>query len=100
MSKQVEERISLSTGRECEVVRVRNEWIPMYYVLAFPTSQGEPTPAEISEMLALGVNKARELAKKVVGDAEAFGVLYSGYSVRRELGWHVHIVLLGNRWRK
>jgi hypothetical protein len=31
---------------------------------------------------------------------EAFGVIYSGYSVRRVQGWHVHIVLLGNRWRK
>jgi hypothetical protein len=99
-TKEVEERLTLSTGRTCEVIRVRNEWIPRYYVLAFSTSQGEPTAREVSEMLALGVNKARELAQRMLGDAEAFGVLYSGYSARRELGWHVHIVLLGSRWRK
>ena len=29
-----------------------------------------------------------------------FTILYSGYGARREKGWHVHIVLLGNRWRK
>jgi hypothetical protein len=99
-TKEVEERLSLSTGKTCEIVRVRNEWIPRYYLLTFPKSEGEPTPVEISEMLALGINKARELAQDVVGDPGAFGILYSGYSMRRELGWHVHIVLLGNRWRK
>jgi hypothetical protein len=99
-TKQVDERLTLSTGRTCALVRVRNEWIPKYYLLSFPRSQGEPTPAEVAEMLALGMSKARELAAESVGDPEAFGILYSGYSVRREQGWHVHIVLLGNRWRK
>ena len=27
-------------------------------------------------------------------------MLYRGYSSRREKGWHVHIVLLGSRWKK
>lgn len=99
-AKEINERLRLSTGRTCALVRVRNEWIPKYYLLTFPKSEGEPTPAEIAEMLALGLDKARELALKLVGDPEAFGVIYSGYSVRREQGWHVHIVLLGNRWRK
>ena len=27
-------------------------------------------------------------------------ILYSGYSARREDGWHIHIVLLTGRWRK
>lgn len=99
-TKEVNERLPLSTGRTCALVRVRNEWIPKYYVLSFPKSEGEPTPAEVVEMLALGMAKARELALEAVGDPEAFGILYSGYSVRREQGWHVHIVLLGNRWRK
>lgn len=36
---------------------------------------------------------------ELVNDAEAFTILYSGYSARREKGWHVHIVLLGNRWK-
>ena len=79
---------------------MRNEWIPRYYLLTFPKSEGEPTQAEVSEMLARGIEKARELAVAATGDPEAFGVIYSGYSMRREQGWHVHIVLLGNRWRK
>ncbi|MFT6359056.1 MAG: hypothetical protein ACJAYJ_003284, partial [Saprospiraceae bacterium] len=27
-------------------------------------------------------------------------VIYSGYSSRRERGWHIHIILLGSRWRE
>jgi hypothetical protein len=99
-TKEINERLPLSTGRTCVVLRVRNEWIPEYYLLTFPKSEGEPTPTEIAEMLTLGLNKARELALQMVGDPEAFGVIYSGYSARREQGWHIHIVLLGNRWRK
>jgi hypothetical protein len=99
-SKQVSERFALSTGRTCEILRVRNEWIPRYYLLTFPKSDGEPTQAEVSEMLALGIERATHLAVEATGDPEAFGVIYSGYSMRREQGWHVHIVLLGNRWRK
>jgi hypothetical protein len=99
-SKDVNERLTLSSGRTCEIVRVRNEWIPRYYLLTFPKTQGEPTEAEISEMLTLGMRTARQLAMAATGDPEAFGVIYSGYSMRREQGWHVHIVLLGNRWRK
>ena len=51
-------------------------------------------------MLSAALEHARRLALDAVGDEEAYGVIYSGYSVRREKGWHVHIVLLGNRWRK
>jgi hypothetical protein len=99
-TKELNHSVRLSTGRTCLLLRVRNEWIPMYYLLTSPKSEGEPTQAEIAEMLAIGLEHARKLALEAVGDPEAFGVLYSGYSVRREQGWHVHIVLLGNRWRK
>ena len=51
-------------------------------------------------MLNIGVGHAQELAGRLLNDQEAFTILYSGYSARREKGWHVHIVLLGNRWRK
>ena len=54
----------------------------------------------VSEMLVCGTTKARELAMELLGDPEAFSILYSGYNFRREKGWHVHIVLLGNRWKK
>lgn len=74
--------------------------IPNYYVLAFPILQGEPSTMEVSEMLTIGTSHAQSLAQQLLGDAEAFTILYSGYSARREKGWHVHIVLLGNRWKK
>lgn len=90
----------LATGNTCEVIRVRRDFIPNYYLLVFPKSQGEPSSEEVSEMLKLGTEKARELSSELVGDSEAFTILYSGYSARREKGWHVHIVLLGNRWKK
>lgn len=99
-SQDLREELSLSSGKNCQLIRIRNEWIPQYYLLAFPKSQGEPDAIEVVEMLTLGVDRAQQLALRCVGDPEAFGIIYSGYSARREKGWHVHIVLLGNRWRK
>jgi hypothetical protein len=90
----------LASGKGCILHQVRRDLIPNYYVLAFPKSQGQPDFSEITEMLNLGVHYAQQLAHDILGDAEAFTILYSGYSARREKGWHVHIVLLGNRWRK
>ena len=98
--REPSEDIALSSGNTSSLVRIRNEWIPRYYVLTFPEAQGQPTATEISEMLVVGMERARRLAAEIVGDPEAFGVIYSGYSARRERGWHVHIILLGNRWRK
>ena len=51
-------------------------------------------------MMAFGMSRAQELAFERTGDRGAFSLLYGGYSARREAGWHVHIVLLGNRWKK
>lgn len=92
--------LALSSGHVCQLVRIRNELIPKYFLLAFPKSQGQPTADELSEMLFFGIERARALAREYVGDEEAYGLIYSGYSARREKGWHLHIMLLGNRWRK
>lgn len=98
--KCVEEALDLTTGQTCQLLRIRNDFIPNYYLLTFPRSSGEPTKAEITEMLILGIDRAQHLAFEHLGDREAFSVLYSGYSARREAGWHIHIVLLGGRWKK
>lgn len=90
----------LSSGNYCKIIRIRKDLIPNYYILVFPKTQGEPNPNEITEMLNFGTFHAQKLAAQIVGDPEAFTVLYSGYSARREKGWHVHVVLLGNRWKK
>jgi hypothetical protein len=92
--------IALATGRVCELSAIRKDLIPNYFLLAFPRQQGQPSACEVTEMLTLGVAHAQDLSRKLLGDPEAFTILYSGYSARREKGWHVHIVLLGNRWRK
>jgi len=92
--------LTLASGKACRLLRIRNDLIPNYYLLAFPKEQGEPSSAEVSEMLNFGIEQARSLALDVTGDGEAYSLLYSGYSARREAGWHIHIVLLGNRWRK
>lgn len=91
---------SLVTGKSCHLTQIRNDLIHNYYLLAFPKDQGQPSPLEITEMLNLGISHAQRLAGELLGDSEAFTILYSGYSARREKGWHVHIVLLGNRRRK
>jgi hypothetical protein len=93
-------RFLLASGRSCELSAIRNDVIPNYYLLAFPVSQGQPSASEVTEMLNLGIGHAQRLSGDLLGDPEAFTILYSGYSSRREKGWHVHIVLLGNRWRK
>lgn len=90
----------LNSGNECQLIRIRNDLIPNYYLLAFPKSQGEPSASEVTEMLNIGIQHAQDLAFQFLKDKEAFTILYSGYSARREKGWHVHIVLLGNRWKK
>lgn len=92
--------IELESGNHCKLLRIKRDLIPNYYLLAFPKDNGEPTASEVTEMLTLGVLQAQKLADDLIGDKEAFSILYSGYSARREKGWHVHIVLLGNRWRK
>jgi len=74
--------------------------IPNYYIVAFPKTNGQPNTSEVTEMISIGINKAKLTAKEMLGDEEAFTILYSGYSSRREKGWHIHIVLLGNRWKK
>lgn len=96
----MQQQFNLSSGKICQLIPIRNDMIPNYYLLAFPREQGEPSADEITEMLNLGIDYAQQLAGKLLGDREAFTILYSGYSARREKGWHVHIVLLGNRWRK
>jgi len=90
----------LTSGNKCKLLRIRNDLIPNYYLLAFHKSQGEPSPNEVTEMLIIGTTHAQSLPFELLDDAGAFTILYSGYSARREKGRHVHIVLLGNRWRK
>jgi hypothetical protein len=94
------EQFVLTSGKACQLIRIRNDLIPNYFLLTFPKSAGEPCPAELSEMMAFGMSRAQELAFERTGDRGAFSLLYGGYSARREAGWHVHIVLLGNRWKK
>lgn len=94
------EALHLTSGRRCELSAIRNELIPNYYLLAFPKSQGQPSAEEVAEMLNFGIRQAQRLSQQLLNDTEAFTVLYSGYSARREKGWHVHVILLGNRWRK
>jgi len=101
MSEQrISRQLVLASGRECSLIPIRNDLIRNYYLLAFSKEQGQPSATEITEMLTLGISHAQHLAGEQLGDSEAFTILYSGYSTRREKGWHVHIVLLGNRWRK
>ncbi len=92
--------IKLTSGKTCQLLQIKRDLIPNYFLLTFPNNQGEPSNQEVTEMLNIGVLHAQILAERILKDKEAFSILYSGYSSRREKGWHVHIVLLGNRWKK
>ena len=91
---------SLSSGKQCRLYQIKLNLIPNYFLLSFPKDQGQPDALEVASMLELGNRFARKLAKEVLADSEAYTLLYSGYSARREKGWHIHIMLLGNRWKK
>jgi len=97
---KLREQINLSSGRVCELIKIQRDMIPNYYLVAFPITNGQPSASEITEMITIGIKKAKLIAKEMLNDEEAFTILYSGYSSRREKGWHIHIVLLGNRWKK
>lgn len=90
----------LKGGRKCHLHKISNDLIPDYFLLSFPKEYGEPSPSELPEIMSFGVRKARDLAKARTCDPEAYTMVYSGYSARREKGWHIHIFLLGNRWKK
>jgi hypothetical protein len=93
-------QIPLHSGKSCLLIKINNDFIPNYYLIAFPKTQGEPNAKEISEMMQIGIDYAKKLSFELLGDKEAFSILYSGYSSRREKGWHIHIILLGSRWKK
>ena len=42
---------TLSSGNTCQILRIRKELIPNYYVLVFTNKQDEPSSQEITEML-------------------------------------------------
>jgi hypothetical protein len=97
---EIEDTFALASGRLCTLYRIRWDMIPDYYLLTFPRDAGEPTAQDLAEMLMQGMSRAQSLALDRMGDPGAYSVLYSGYSARREHGWHVHIVLLTGRWKK
>jgi len=94
------DEFALQSGRKCHLHAISNDLIPDYYLLSFPKEFGEPSPSELPEIMDFGIRKARILARARTSDPEAYTMVYSGYSARREKGWHVQIFLLGNRWKK
>ena len=90
----------LPSGRSCRLHRIKDDVIPNYYLLSFPKKFGDPSPEELHQILDFGIREARSLARVLTSDPEAYTLVYSGYSARREKGWHIHIFLLGSRWRK
>lgn len=92
--------IQLDSGKTCELLEIKKESIPNYFLIAFPKTQGQPDHKEVGEMLTVGIAHAKEISFKLLGDEEAYTIFYSGYSARREKGWHLHIVILGSRWKK
>lgn len=54
----------LSSGNSCQILRIRKGLIPNYYILAFPKTQGESNPEDVSEMLTLGTSHDQKLVEK------------------------------------
>ena len=71
---KLEKEVKLSSGNSCKLIRIRNDLIPKYYLLAFPKHQCEPNYTEITEMLNLGTEYARKLVLAFIDDSEAFTI--------------------------
>jgi hypothetical protein len=59
---EIADTFGLSSGLSCTLYRIRRDMIPDYYLLSFPRDAGEPSPADLSEMLVLGMTRAQALA--------------------------------------
>ena len=55
---EIADTFGLSSGQSCTLYRIRRDMIPDYYLLSFPRDAGEPSPADLSEMLVLGMTRA------------------------------------------
>ena len=64
-------RLQLSSGKSYSLAPIRNDLIPYYYLLAFPAEQGQPSAAEVTEMLNAGILHAQTLGQKILGDRDA-----------------------------
>ena len=61
---EIADTFGLSSGQSCTLYRIRRDMIPDYYLLSFPRDAGEPSPADLSEMLVLGMTHAQALDRK------------------------------------
>ncbi len=86
------ERIRLSTGRTCLLAQPSLPFLAHYHILAFAHEQGEPSAAELEEMLVIANQKARTLGRLYFADEECFSLVYNGGRTRRRPWPHVHIL--------
>ena len=91
------ETIPLSSGGACLFCRVETPFLTHYFVLTF---WGEPSRGEEEEMLRIALLQGRAIAIEYAGKPDAYTIIHSGLSVRRAKGWHVHVVVIRNRWEK
>lgn len=98
--RPTDQPITLSSGRFCTLENPRIPFFASYRVLAWMQDQGEPTPDEQEELLAVALQEARKVATTYVGRSEGFTLIHSGRGSRRADRWHIHIVAVSSRWLK
>ena len=86
------ESFTLSTGRTCLLENPALPFLVHYHVLTFPAHQGQPSPAEVDEMIVIATRKARALGREYFGDDECFSLIYNGRRTRRRPWLHIHIL--------
>ena len=92
--------LPLHSGQHCHLAKPPAPVCDHYYVLYYPSSQGEPSPREEDEMLVIAQQKARELATLHHGDSECWTLIHNGKGPRRARETHVHILLVKDRREK
>lgn len=86
--------------RDCLLVKHRLPGLPHCYVLCHrPPLPPESWPQR-EQVLGFFLSQAHRLANEAVGDPEAFLLVYSGASIRKRAGLHVHLFIVRSRWQK
>jgi hypothetical protein len=86
--------------RDCLLVRHWLPGLPHCYVLCHRPPRPPESPADRAQVLGFFLSQAHRLASEAVGDPEAFLLVYSGASIRKRAGLHVHLFIVQSRWRK
>lgn len=86
--------------QDCLLVKHWLPGLPHCYVLCHRPPRPPDSPVHRAQVLGFFLTQAQRLASEAVGDPEDFLLVYSGASIRKRAGLHVHVFIVQSRWQK